>query len=62
MREKILLIGKRPLPIGGVTIHVDRLVTMLEKLEMPFSFYNLKFFSVISLTNAILKHKVTTKK
>ncbi|EOA57220.1 hypothetical protein HMPREF1214_02732 [Bacteroides sp. HPS0048] len=57
MREKILLIGKRPLPIGGVTIHVDRLVTILEKLEMPFSFYNLKFFSVISLTNAILKHK-----
>ncbi|SEB69706.1 hypothetical protein SAMN04489761_1484 [Tenacibaculum sp. MAR_2009_124] len=30
-KKKIIILGKRPLPIGGVTIHVDRLLSKLEQ-------------------------------
>ena len=48
-KRKLLLIGKIPPPIGGVTIHVNRL---LEKLEM---FYSGKFcYKNLSKLNIIL--------
>jgi len=40
MRKKILIVGKRPLPIGGVTIHVDRLVKLIDKLGYDYTFYD----------------------
>ncbi len=40
--NKVLIVGKLPLPIGGVRIHVQRLIQDLEKRRFPdFHFYNL---------------------
>ncbi len=39
--SKILIIGKVPPPIGGVTIHVERLIHSLEKSKLHYFFFNL---------------------
>ena len=38
---KLLLIGKIPLPIGGVTVHVSRLMDYLNQLNYEYIFYDL---------------------
>ena len=38
---RLLLVGKIPLPIGGVTIHVSRLMDYLNQLNYEYDFYNL---------------------
>ena len=38
---KLLLIGKIPLPIGGVTVHVSRLMDHLNEIKYEYMFYNL---------------------
>lgn len=53
MRKKILIVGKRPLPIGGVTIHVDRLVKLIDKLGYDYTFYDLNNFTIYSFIKAI---------
>lgn len=40
---KLLIIGKIPPPIGGVTIHTSRLINWLEKANVPFQFVNLTY-------------------
>lgn len=57
MENDLLIIGKRPLPIGGVTIHVERLIAVLQELGLPYCFYDLKQFSIISFIREIRKHK-----
>lgn len=51
MRKKILIVGKRPLPIGGVTIHVDRLVKLIDKLGYDYTFYDLNNFTLVGTLN-----------
>jgi len=43
MQNKLLIIGKTPLNsvLGGVTIHVSRLLQLYKKFEMPFNFLDL---------------------
>lgn len=53
IKSQILIIGKRPLPIGGVTIHVDRLVKLLDKLQYDYTFYDLNKFTIYSFIKAI---------
>lgn len=43
MDEKaVLIIGKKPLPIGGVTIHVQRVLYLLKTNNIPYRFIDLK--------------------
>ena len=53
MRKKILIVGKRPLTIVGVTIHVDRLVKLIDKLGYDYTFYDLNNFTIYSFIKAI---------
>lgn len=48
-----MIVGKRPLPIGGVTIHVDRLVKLIDKLGYDYTFYDLNNFTIYSFIKAI---------
>lgn len=49
MPKKLLIIGKTPPPIGGVTIHVQRLIDTLEKNNINFQFRQLSKRSIFSL-------------
>ena len=42
MENRVLILGTLPPPVGGVSIHVQRLVDTLEKNAIPFSFLSLK--------------------
>ena len=42
MEHHVLILGSLPPPVGGVSIHVQRLVDALEKNAIPFSFLSLK--------------------
>lgn len=42
MRVNLLIIGSVPPPIGGVSIHVERLVENLKKINFDFEFIDLK--------------------
>lgn len=53
---KILIIGKTPPPIGGVTIHVNRLLEILKYKSIDFDFYDLKHFSIFSFIVETKKH------
>lgn len=55
-KNSVLIIGKIPLPIGGVTIHVKRLMDYCSSHNIPFEFYDLKNFSLISLYSSIRRH------
>jgi len=46
MKKNILVIGKIPPPIGGVTIHVKRLLLFLNKDNIPFKFVELKLINL----------------
>lgn len=50
---KLLIIGKKPLPIGGVTRHVQRLTEWLEDIGYAYDFYDLKKFNIFSMMKAI---------
>lgn len=47
MMKKILIIGKIPPPVGGVTIHTSRLLKWLDKDKVPFEFMVLNFINLI---------------
>jgi glycosyltransferase involved in cell wall biosynthesis len=53
----ILILGKTPPPIGGVTIHVSRLIQHLESDGFEYTFYSL-LNSVFSVFVAARKYKV----
>ena len=52
-KKKILILGKKPLPIGGVTIHVNRLTALLDKVGQEYSFYDLQGFRILSFLRVI---------
>ncbi len=51
--NKILIIGKVPPPIGGVTIHVSRLLDYLEHKNFNYTFYNNHDFNIFTFLVAI---------
>ncbi len=55
--NKILIIGKTPPPIGGVTIHTFRLIEYLKSKNIEFNFYNNNGFNIITFIRAIYKSK-----
>jgi hypothetical protein len=58
MNERtILIIGKPSPPIGGVTIHVSRLLEYLATTSLSYNFYDLRKFSPFLFISNILKHK-----
>ena len=50
---RLLIIGKKPLPIGGVTRHVQRLTEWLNDIGYNYEFYDLEKFNIISMMKAI---------
>lgn len=53
--KPILIIGKKPLPIGGVTIYVERLLDMLKVNNIDYVFYDLNDFSILSFIKSIYR-------
>ena len=47
MSKKILILGKIPPPIGGVTVHTSRLLNSLEKDGILFKFFKLDFVNLL---------------
>lgn len=58
LKHTLLIIGHIPPPIGGVTIHVQRLMRKCEENGIYFDFYNLKFFKICSFINQFRRAKV----
>jgi glycosyltransferase involved in cell wall biosynthesis len=52
-KNKILIIGKVPPPIGGVTIHTVRLLEYCEKENFKLEFYNFQDFNFLKMAKAI---------
>jgi len=52
--DTILIIGKSPPPIGGVTIHVSRLCQHLKRVGHGFKYYDLKNGATVKLAKLIL--------
>jgi glycosyltransferase involved in cell wall biosynthesis len=52
-KNKILIIGKIPPPIGGVTIHTVRLLEYCEKENVKVEFYNFQDFNFLKMAKAI---------
>jgi glycosyltransferase involved in cell wall biosynthesis len=57
MKKKILIIGKTPPSVGGVTTHVTRLIENLKQSDIPFTFCDLHN-GIIALLPFWLKHRV----
>lgn len=56
---KVLIIGRIPPPIGGVTIHTQRLLSFIEKDEnFKVSFYNNSLANLVKAPWVLLKFKV----
>lgn len=58
MNKKLLIIGKIPPPIGGVTIHVNRLINHLKYEQINFQFLDLSKFKAFEFVKAIKDCKV----
>ncbi|MDE5421917.1 glycosyltransferase [Ancylomarina sp. DW003] len=58
MINKVLIIGKIPPPIGGVTIHVKRLVSGLNDENINVDYFNLVNPSFVKLIISIAKNKL----
>lgn len=56
--NNVLIIGSIPPPVGGVSIHTERLLDNLLKLQFPHEFINLKRFKLKELIMALYKHKI----
>lgn len=54
----LILIGKTPPPIGGVTIHVNRLIEHLDESSIDFDFIELCFSNLFQILKTSLKYKV----
>lgn len=58
-KKTILIIGYIPPPIGGLAIHVKRLLNVLESFDIRYDFINyLAKFNPLTLLIQILSHKV----
>ena len=58
MKKKILIIGSVPPPVGGVTVHVKRLLEHLTLRGVAYDFFPLRQKSLFWLPLEILRHKV----
>lgn len=58
-KNKILVIGKVPPPIGGVSIHISRLLDHLDDKQVSYYFYDLKNFSLLKFVNLVRKFKIS---
>lgn len=57
--KKIVVIGKIPPPIGGVTIHIKRLLDHLENNNLDFDFVQLNFASLFKwFINSFWKNEI----
>lgn len=56
-KAKVVLIGKIPPPVGGVTIHVDRLIHQARK-SMPIDFIPISIPSLVKLPYSLAVYKV----
>lgn len=54
--NKLLIIGKTPPPIGGVTIHTSRLLSSLEKDEINFHYLNLNLINLLLMPVLMIKY------
>lgn len=57
MIKKLLIIGKTPPPIGGVTIHVKRLLEHLDVNNIEYDFYDLSKFSFFHFCKKVKRYK-----
>ena len=48
-----LIIGKTPPPIGGVTIYVERLLSLAKRNKLEYAFYDLNKFNLPSFIKSI---------
>lgn len=53
----LLIVGKTPPPIGGVTIHTQRLIQLLNN-QIDFCFYNMHKFQILSFIKAVKESRV----
>lgn len=58
MKKSILIIGKTPPPIGGVTIHVKRLIDNLEVEKIKFRFISLTTVNLLILPFILINQKL----
>jgi glycosyltransferase involved in cell wall biosynthesis len=56
--HQLLIIGRIPPPIGGVTIHVQRLCAALENKSYPFLFCTLSVKNILIILKKILSAKM----
>jgi len=54
----ILILGKMPPPIGGVTVHVERLLGYLEKNGFCFRFLKINILNLLLIKIHILRYKI----
>ncbi|MHA4737751.1 glycosyltransferase [Dyadobacter sp. MSC1_007] len=54
--RKVLIIGKLPPPVGGVTVHVKRLIARLWTKRIPFTFCNLQNDAISTIVWKVFTH------
>jgi glycosyltransferase involved in cell wall biosynthesis len=54
----ILILGKIPPPIGGVTIHTSRLLDLCDKENFEYTFYDLSNFEIRTFIRVIRRSKI----
>lgn len=57
-KNTILIIGKTPPPIGGVTIHVNRLINNLNKREIDHTFENVSISNLPVIFYSIFQYRL----
>ena len=58
----ILILGPTPPPIGGVSIHVNRLLENLHYKNINHSYCKLNIKSIFSLLQAFFKYNIIIQK
>ena len=54
--DKILILGTLPPPVGGVTVHIQRLLALLNEEKIPYTFCHIRESSFLSLLKQFLSH------
>ncbi|MFB5944269.1 hypothetical protein [Albibacterium profundi] len=57
MSKQLLIMGKLPPPIGGVTIHVSRLLIILRSQDVDCQFYKLTILTLLGLPMTLIGYK-----